>query len=402
MGHFFNQPNIEAVLADLNNPNIRTVLPFPSTLPALVPERIPLEDFQFSFLGRVDKVNALFNRIVQLKRQESLVVKGNTGSGKSTILAVCVLRLMMQQFRVVYIPDCKLFSVGFDYNLLNAVEVAFPEKFNRAMFTNPVAEIRDYIRSILIAARDDPKPVIFILDGFNCYDQTTLNNMSSSVEAVRAQDQSWFLRDVAMGCNGVVIKVMTAENTSFRRSTGSIPFPGHHLINGGLSMDEWNGWKTFAPFHLLANPLTHDQDQLAHVTGLLPIILHKLTCFGNELNLDDRLNRYYRDDDAVNFGGLWSEIELRHFTEAIIQGDSQCDIAMHIDMMMHAINQSTCNKVHAAFMDQRFFFHDTTREVIVPVCGHVTQVMARILSTNQTTMHAFSQNHRVIELPTTA
>jgi hypothetical protein len=317
----------------MNDPTKLLMLPFPSVL---FVSRMPVDDIgSFYYLGRESLVEPLTQRIANLPSQNTLHVLGNIGSGKSHLIAASVLKLRCQfGRRVIYIADCKESSSSmFEHRILQSVHLAFSEvaDFNTSLYdATDKQAIRDYITQFLLQKKKSEVPsIVFILDGYNFFELSTLGKLPSATQ-LKVQSHVDFILPLARMVGSLVL----AQNPSC--FGGSRP-DNVFNVYGGLTDTEWNGWKNYPPYSVLANvplslstsapaspsnnptdasvPLSSEgtttsneaalqpalsihagsdttmaNDELKRISGYIPIILRKLASYGNEdVSMEERL-----------------------------------------------------------------------------------------------------------------
>lgn len=209
----------------LSSPNITMELPFPF-LGTEIPNRFVVQDDQkrYQFMGREvfsDLVDA-FDSLKKSFGRPNLWIYGLMGYGKSYLLATLTCFLTAYGYRVVYIPDCRMFLEDSPRYIKQCLMYTWgdtPEIVEGILDLKDMEEVANFI-----AVHWNPSHV-FVIDQLNALDD-------GDEDSTKAQARRW-LSSCRSGLKAVLNT--SANNTSFHRMTQRQNYDDVLTVYGGFT-----------------------------------------------------------------------------------------------------------------------------------------------------------------------
>ena len=159
---------VSYVDSDYSDPAKTLTLPFPYIDPVPSDRFTISDDGTFTYIGRecfsqVYEAVKAFNYTADIKQ---IYLKGIMGSGKSHVLAAIVVKLLKDDKRVVYIPDCALLVSEPVRVLSSALYLAFRD--DKEMIRN-IAKTSSATELIRITCHFPRGQIYFIIDQTNAF-----------------------------------------------------------------------------------------------------------------------------------------------------------------------------------------------------------------------------------------
>jgi hypothetical protein len=300
----------------------------------------------------------------------SVNVLGFIGAGKSHILLAYAVYMMGRRALeiptppIIYLSNGTAASESIVHYMKMAIALAYFDDIGEIA---NIVNLQDAENFFDLNKRSTGEIPILIFDDWNIFLDTTNDRK------IEAKDH---LMTFA-GC----LKVfgISFNNSEHMRK---LYWSAHRFILNGLTEAEWSIWKSSPSLANLAASIDNKEkeDRVAHMTGLLPLLLTDLTGFVKKYNdLDVAIEQLVNvSDSPKSLSGSWVSDKLKEFYSKF--DESRKD--EHVALMAAALGRFPCYTICAGMYDHRFFYRDTIDDLepcLVPSCGVVEVQLALLL-----------------------